>query len=365
MSFSATAADRAMALVEEVRDDPGERLELCARIYNGPTGKSHRHVRFRRAALSFMRWQVSRGVLAPLDAEVPGSRWWRAVNERLLRDGCEMVARSAGLGGAPSSATIELWMTFLAEPTARTWYRAHNASIVAAYLDHTDLAEQEGAVERFFLNVVLLRVLYAHSLVAAPRLSLGRFAPLGGLLGDPRLGMAGAFLSMSRILPERYPVIDDLRTYVEKENNLGRLLDYGVILPRLELRLSVSPLSWTGCVKESRAISLQSRRSRFGGRPRPRSWCACLRVSPGLCHVCVRSPRSRWRRPCGARISSRPVSRVIQLSIWLRSASEICATTVEMSWIAPRAESRSRSPALARWSPSCERYRPQHLQRRC
>jgi hypothetical protein len=235
MPSSATAADRAMALVEEVRDDPRERLELCARIYNGPTGKSHRHVRFRRAALSFMRWQVSRGVLAPLDAEVPGSRWWRAVNERLLRDGCEMVARSAGLGGAPSSATIELWMTFLAEPTARSWYRAHNASIVAAYLDHTDLAEQEGAVERFFLNVVLLRVLYAHSLVAAPRLSLGRFAPLGGLLGDPRLGMAGAFLSMSRILPERYPVIDDLRTYVENENNLGRLLDYGVILPRLEL----------------------------------------------------------------------------------------------------------------------------------
>ena len=126
-------------------------------------------------------------------------------------------------------------MSFLAEPTARSWYRAHNTSIVAAYLDHADLAEQEGAVERFFLNVVLLRVLYAHALVAAPRLSLGRFAPLGALLGDPRLGMAGAFLSLARILPERYPVIDDLRTYVEKENNLGRLLDYGVILPRLQL----------------------------------------------------------------------------------------------------------------------------------
>ncbi len=46
--------------------------------------------------------------------------------------------------------------------------------------------------------------------------------------------MAGAFLSLSRILPVRYPVADDLRTYVEAENNLGRLLDYGVILPRLE-----------------------------------------------------------------------------------------------------------------------------------
>jgi len=207
---------------------------LCARTYEDPAVRSTRHLRFRRAALSFMRWQVGRGVLASLDAEVPGSRWWRAVNERLLRDGCEMVARSGGLGGGPSSATVELWMRFLADPTARSWYRAHNASIVAAYLDHRDLAEQEGAVERFFMNVVLLRVLYAHSLVAAPRLSLGRFAPLGRLLGDPRLGMAGAFLSLSRILPERYPVIDDLHTYVNAENSLGRLLDYGVILPRLQ-----------------------------------------------------------------------------------------------------------------------------------
>ena len=42
------------------------------------------------------------------------------------------------------------------------------------------------------MNVALLRVFYAHALGAAPRLALGRFAPLGHVLGDPRLGMAGA-----------------------------------------------------------------------------------------------------------------------------------------------------------------------------
>jgi hypothetical protein len=234
MPAAETAAERAAAQVEPVRDRPGERFSLCARTYDDPPNASAPHLRFRRAALSFMRWQVERGVLAPLDAEIPGSRWWRAVNERLLRDGCEMVARSSGLGGEPSSRGIALWMDFAARPTGASWYRAHNASIVAAYLEHRDLAEREGAVERFFINVVLLRVLYAHALVAAPRMSLGRFAPLGRFLGDPRLGMAGAFLSLSRILPARYPVADDLRTYVTAENNLGRLLDYGVILPRLE-----------------------------------------------------------------------------------------------------------------------------------
>ena len=83
----------------------------------------------------------------------------------------------------------------------RTWYRAHNATIVAAYLENRDLAEQENAAERFFLNVVLLRVLYAHALVSAPRLALGPLVGIGPLLGDPRLAVTGIFLSLSRIVP--------------------------------------------------------------------------------------------------------------------------------------------------------------------
>jgi hypothetical protein len=231
---SASAPDRAAALIERVRDDPPARLALCADIYRQETGWSHRHRPFRRAALSFMRWQLDRGVLAPKDAEIPGSDWWREVNERLLRDGCEAVARAQGLDGPSLTPTVGLWMDFTERPTARSWYRAHNASIVAAYLEHDALARQEVVAERFFMNVVLLRVLYAHALVAAPRLSLGWFSALGRPLGDPRLGMAGAFLSLSRILPERYPAMDGVRSYVEAENNLGRMLDYGVILPRLQ-----------------------------------------------------------------------------------------------------------------------------------
>jgi hypothetical protein len=120
--------------------------------------------------MAFMRWQLRRGVLEPPDSERPGSPWWRAVNERLLRDGCESVALSGDLTGPPSSRTVDYWMSFADYPTARSWYRAHNASVVAAYLDHRDLAEAEGTAERFFMNVVLCRVLYTHALVAAPRL---------------------------------------------------------------------------------------------------------------------------------------------------------------------------------------------------
>jgi len=181
-----------------------------------------------------MRWQAQRGVLNPLDGSPPGSVWWRAVNERLLRDGCESVALVGGMAGEPSSRAVRLWLEFIASPTARNWYRAHNASIVGAYLEHRELAEVETSPERFFMNVALGRVLYAHALVATPRLALGRFAPLARLLGDPRLGMAGAFLSLRRVLPNRYPLAFDVERYIADEQRLGRLLDYAVIVPRLQ-----------------------------------------------------------------------------------------------------------------------------------
>jgi hypothetical protein len=99
-----------------VRDDPAARLALMAWVFHGPTGRAPRHLPFRRASLSFMRWQAHRGVLNPLDASRPGSVWWRAMNERLLRDGCEAVGLLGGLAGEASSLAVRLWLEFSARP---------------------------------------------------------------------------------------------------------------------------------------------------------------------------------------------------------------------------------------------------------
>ena len=234
MSRNAGAVAWAEAQVAAVRDDPAARLALMARLFRGPTGRAPRHLPFRRAALSFMRWQAQRGVLNRLDASPPGSVWWRAMNERLLRDGCEAVGLLGELAGEPSSQAVRLWLQFSTGPTGRSWYRAHNASIVGGYLQHRDLADAESAPERFFMNVALVRVLYAHALVGAPSLAAGRLAPLGRLLGDPRLGMTGVFLSLRRVLPQRYPLALDVERYIADEQRLGRMLDYAVIVPRLQ-----------------------------------------------------------------------------------------------------------------------------------
>jgi hypothetical protein len=48
--------------------------------------------------------------------------------------------------------------------------------------------------------------------------------------------MAGVFLSLRRVLPNRYPLTLDVDRYIAEEQRLGRLLDYSVIVPRLQRR---------------------------------------------------------------------------------------------------------------------------------
>ena len=180
-----------------------------------------------------MGWQLRRGLLNPPGDALPGSPWWRALNEGLLRDTAEARALAFGYAGESSGPGVTAHLDFIRRPTARNWYRAHNISIVAGYLANEELAVAERRVERFFINVVLVRVLFAHALVAAPRLALGWLAPLGRPAGDPRVGMTGIFMSLSRVLPDLYPLGDDVDTYVAMEHGFGHMLDIGVIQPRL------------------------------------------------------------------------------------------------------------------------------------
>lgn len=229
-----SASAIAFARVAVVRDDPDARLTLMRDTYRVPASVDRGYLPYRQAASAFMRWQLRRGLLNAPDSPSPGSAWWRAMNERLLYDGAEARALAFRHPGPASSPAVAAWREFIRHPTARTWYQAHNLSIVSAYLENEHLAARERRVERFFINLVLLRVLYAHALVANPRLALGWLAPVGRPLGDPRLGITGIFLSLSRVLPDRYPLGDDVTPYVQAEHGFGHLLDIGVIQPRVE-----------------------------------------------------------------------------------------------------------------------------------
>jgi hypothetical protein len=228
------AADEAMSMVAAAGPDRAGRLRLARAFYDDKPWRVSIRA-YRRAEAAFMRWQVSRGVLAPPDSGQPGSQWWRAVNECLLRDTWEADRLLAGRPGTSSKPAVSRWLDFLRRPSGETWYRAHNSSIVAGYLEHRHLTEAELPVERFFMDVALGRVLYAHALVARPRLALGRLHAAGRPLGDPRWRGADAFLSLHNILPTRYPLTGvSINEILDAENYVGRLIDYGVIVPRTQ-----------------------------------------------------------------------------------------------------------------------------------
>ena len=200
----------------------------------GPFGEAPQHLPYRRAAMLFMRWQLRREALEPPLRPRPGSRWWRAVNERILRDGCEAVAPSGSLPGPVSSPTIDHWMAFVDDPTARSWYRRTTGASSPATLEHRDLAEAENAAERFFMNVVLCRVLSPMHWSPRPG------CPSGGSVRSHHSsvtrasGWRGSSCSCRASCRPEYPLRDGVATYLDAELGFGQLVDYGVIVPRLQ-----------------------------------------------------------------------------------------------------------------------------------
>ena len=232
MGDSADTSATAAATVEAIHHRTEARYRLAEGFYCRPAADPE-CARYGIAELSYLRWEIDRGVLGGRSGE-PGSDWWRAVNDGLLRDKAEARLLADGAAGSPSSHRVELWLRFDAAPSPASWYRAHNASIVAGYLSHEPLAEHELEVERFMMNVALSRVIYAHALAAAPRLALGPWAPLGRILGDPRRSAVRLFLDLRGQFPTEYPLDEwTLDGLIEAEGRVPRALDYGLIAPRL------------------------------------------------------------------------------------------------------------------------------------
>ncbi|RZQ63075.1 hypothetical protein [Amycolatopsis suaedae] len=215
----------AAARVAALAPDAAGRHRLTAAFYAAAVP---RRTRFGDAELTFLHWASERGVLSP----VTGSPWWRAVNDRLLRDRVEAGLLAGGERGSPSSYPVELWVRFLREPSPRTWFRAHNAGVVAGYLSHSGLAAREPPAERFLLNLVLMRLLFAHALCVDRRVALGGLAGLGRLADVSRRGSVRLYLGLRTAYPRTYPP-PGLAPDAVLGSGLVRVVDYGVIGSRL------------------------------------------------------------------------------------------------------------------------------------
>lgn len=222
----AEAQERATARATAASFVPWDRYGLRERFYatygfggEDPDG-------FGESELAFLRWELRRGALAP-----GKSAWWRAVNTDMNRDSeLARLVHEAGLDEALEGAAAH-WLAYLRGPSAATWYRAHNASIVQGYLAHRALARHETAGEQHLLNEVLYRVLFAQALATGAAVG-----GLGALAADPRRRAVEAITLIGGFYPTAYPVERDRHrghTHRRLEEELEELLDDMLILPRL------------------------------------------------------------------------------------------------------------------------------------
>jgi hypothetical protein len=232
------AARKADAAVAAVRDDPNARFALAKQFY-ADQNELHFPNNYARSPLKFMHWELVRGVLRPPDDDPPGSPWWRAVNEKLLRDCLEADLLKQGVPGDPSTPTVAAWVAFLGAPSPVSWYRAHNGSIVAGYIAAQQLALAEERSEHLLMNLILARVLFAQALVSAPKMALGHLAFMARVMGDPRHMLVEVAVGIPALYPRHYPLLHkekhcDEGRGEEIEEEAVRIVDEGVISPRLE-----------------------------------------------------------------------------------------------------------------------------------
>ncbi len=244
---------RARALVDGVADDPEGRYRLRERFYaRWGFAEQYRQAHPRAAAratdlsldpygygaseLAFMRWEIDRGVLDPVGGSGPsGSPWWRAVNSRFLylSELAGLVAQ-AGLGSSVDDVDVRYWLEYFADPRGPTWYRAHNACIVRAYLDESALAEAESPDEQLLMNEVLYRLLFAEAMEMGDEAGW-----LGEIAADPELFAVDLITHLHTLYPDHYPlteqdVIDVRHLGTGLEADFGRFLDETLILQHVD-----------------------------------------------------------------------------------------------------------------------------------
>ena len=227
-----TLARQAFQIVDGVKNDPEGRYQLRARFYDKYGFALDGGAGFGNSELAFLRWEIDRGVLAPLDGSRPGSRWWRDVNSSLMFDAelAALIYESGESLGAPPGA--QRWLDYIQSPSEQAWYVAHNGSIVSGYLAQVAAARAELDGEQCFMNIVLYRVLYAEAMVAGASF-LGR---LGELLANPILPAVNIIVDVRDFYPRDYPLTrQDVRNLMGRGDSIMdlavRLFDDGLILP--------------------------------------------------------------------------------------------------------------------------------------
>jgi hypothetical protein len=208
----------AKAIVQKVSNDPEGRYQLRYKFYQSygdPLIKTNEGLG--NSELAFIKWEIRRGTLNPLDAKKPGSPWWRAVNsDFLFVSTWAQLIHESGETFEELPKPVHFWLDYINNPNAKTWYRAHNSSIIYGYQKADALAYDETIFEQYFINIVLYRLLYAQSMVEGVS-----FGVLGEIFGNPRGDAVSIITNIASFYPSNYPMTkEDIKYVLHRSHNV-------------------------------------------------------------------------------------------------------------------------------------------------
>lgn len=227
--------EKAKEIVLAVSNNPEGRYQLRYEFYQ-KYGDSFdpKKEGLGNSELAFMKWEIQRGTLNPMDATQPGSRWWREVNSHFLYVATlAQLIKESGDTYDNLSVPVNFWLDYINGPNECSWYRAHNSSIISGYQVADALAFKENIYEQYFVNIVLYRLLYAQSMVEGVT-----FGILGKIFGNPRGCAVSIITDIEAFYPSHYPLSkEDIKYVTHRAHNfmgiIEDIFDKLFILPHL------------------------------------------------------------------------------------------------------------------------------------
>ncbi len=235
--------EKAQSIVNRVSNDPQGRYHLRYEFYKkygdhfikGKKGLGN-------SELAFIDWEIKRGTLNALNDHYSGSPWWRAVNSHFLYLGTlAQLIKESGQTFLDLPVPVIFWLAYMDKPNERSWYRAHNSSIISGYMEADSLAFHENIYEQYLMNIVFYRLLYAQSMVEGVS-----FGILGKLFANPRGCAVSIITDIEAFYPSNYPLSkQDIKYVMHNAHNLMGVIedvfDKVFILPHLnELYIKAS-----------------------------------------------------------------------------------------------------------------------------
>lgn len=213
--------DKAREYVNSLKNDPNKRLESRKEYYLRYGFGKESQYGFGNSEIDFLEWEIERGVLDEKYAD----RWWYNVNLEFIYYsvlGAYIFEEKKQHIQIPQP--VQRWVDYLEKPSAQTWYKAHNSSIIYGYLKYYELAFKEDLIEQYFINEVLDRLLFAEVMVEGKSKLFGFW---GRILASPKSPAVDILVKIKDLYPRNYPLKwKDILNVLDIGFDIGTVISY-------------------------------------------------------------------------------------------------------------------------------------------